>query len=244
MNTYRRTMFLAVVMSGLAVSALAADAPRDSGSAAGSSGEASSVAERLAALGRRLERLDDARKVEIVQRTYGYFVDKGMWTEVSDLFAENGTYEIGGRGVFVGRKRVLEYLQVGLGPERPVEGRLINHMQFQPIVTVSPDGTTAKLRMKALVMSSGGWGDVIYENSYVKENGIWKIASIRAPFVMYSGNDGWAKTTTPNTRPESFPPPPDRMPTEVYLTYPNFYIVPFHYPNPVTGKPYEPVKAP
>jgi hypothetical protein len=200
---------------------------------------ADSAADRLSALDRRLERLEDANAVEIVQRTYGYFVDKGMWTEVSDLFAENGTYEIGGRGVFVGRKRVLEYLQVGLGPERPVEGRLINHMQFQPIVTVSEDGKTAKLRMKALVMSSGGWGDVIYENSYVKENGIWKIASIRAPFVMYSSADGWAKVTTPNTRPESFPPPPDHMPTEVYLTYPSQYVVPFHYPNPVTGKPYQ-----
>ena len=210
---------------------------------AGFAHAADSAAERLDALGKRLERLEDANAVEIVQRTYGYFVDKGMWTEVSDLFAENGTYEIGGRGIFVGRKRVLEYLQVGLGPERPVEGRLINHMQFQPIVTVSDDGKTAKLRMKALVMSSGGWGDVIYENSYVKENGIWKIASIRAPFVMYSSAEGWAKVTTPNTRPESFPPPPDRMPTEVYLTYPSQYIAPFHYPNPVTGKPYPPVKA-
>jgi hypothetical protein len=211
--------------------------------AAGAVSASEPASDRIAALGQRLERLQDAHEVEIVQRTYGYFVDKGMWTEVSDLFAENGTYEIGGRGIFVGRKRVLEYLQVGLGTERPVEGRLINHMQFQPIVTVSEDGKTAKLRMKALVMSSGGWGDVIYENSYVKEDGIWKIASIRAPFVMYSGADGWAKVTTPNTRPESFPPPPDRMPTEVYLTYPSQYIVPFHYPNPVTGKPYAPEKA-
>jgi SnoaL-like protein len=199
--------------------------------------------EKLASLEKRLQRLEDANEVEIVQRTYGYFVDKAMWAEVADLFAESGTYEIGGRGVFVGPKRVLEYLRVGLGTERPVEGRLINHMQFQPIVTVSDDGKTASLRMKALVMSSGGWGDVIYENRYVKEDGIWKIASIRAPFVMYSSNDGWAKVTTPNTRPESFLPPPDRMPTEVYLTYPSQYIVPFHYPHPVTGKPYTGARA-
>ena len=194
--------------------------------------------DKLASLEKRLQRLEDANEVEIVQRTYGYFVDKAMWAEVSELFAESGTYEIGGRGIFMGPKRVLEYLRVGLGTERPVEGRLINHMQFQPIVTVSEDGKTASLRMKALVMSSGGWGDVIYENRYVKEDGIWKIAAIRAPFVMYSSNDGWAKVTTPNTRPESFLPPPDRMPTEVYLTYPSQYIVPFHYAHPVTGKPY------
>jgi len=199
---------------------------------------ADEASDKFAALEKRFQRLEDANEVEIVQRTYGYFVDKAMWAEVADLFAESGTYEIGGRGIFVGPKRVLEYLRVGLGTERPVEGRLINHMQFQPIVTVSEDGKSANLRMKALVMSSGGWGDVIYENRYVKEDGIWKIASIRAPFVMYSSNDGWAKVTTPNTRPESFLPPPDRMPTEVYLTYPSQYIVPFHYPHPITRKPY------
>ena len=196
---------------------------------------ASTPAERLQALGRRLERLDDANQIENVQRSYGYFVDKGMWKEVSELFAENGTYEIGGRGVFVGQARVLEYLRTGMGAERPVEGRLINHMQFEPIVTVSPDGLTGKLRMKAFVVSFAGWGDVIYENTYVKENGVWKIATIRAPFVMYTSFEGWAKSATPNTRPDSFLPPPDRMPTEVYLTYPSYYVVPFHYPHPVTG---------
>lgn len=211
-----------VVALLFAVGAVAQDAPKS----------------RLEALGKRLERLDDANQVERLQRTYGYFVDKGMWLEISQLFAADGTYEIGGRGVFVGPARVLEYLRVGLGAERPVEGRLINHMQFQPITTISPDGLSASMRMKAFVVSSGGWGDVIYENRYVKENGIWKVAAIRAPFVMYSSVDGWMKTTTPNTRPESFPPPPDRMPTEVYLTYPSPYIVPFHYPHPVTGRPY------
>ena len=191
--------------------------------------------QRLQALSVRVQRLQDANDVETVQRTYGYFVDKGLWAEVADLFAEDGTYEIGGRGVFVGRARVLEYLRTGMGTERPVEGRLINHMQFQPIVTVSADGLSAKLRMKALVVSFAGWGDVIYENTYVKQNGVWKIATIRAPFVMYTNFDGWARNATPNTRPDSFLPPPDRMPTEVYLTYPSYYLVPFHYPHPVTG---------
>ena len=103
------------LLTGIAQAQSTADAPR-------------SADERLADLGRRLQHLQDANEVEALQRTYGYFVDKAMWTEISQLFAEDGTYEIGGRGVFIGPKRVLEYLQVGLGAERPVEGRLINHM--------------------------------------------------------------------------------------------------------------------
>ncbi|HEX5420663.1 MAG TPA: nuclear transport factor 2 family protein, partial [Gammaproteobacteria bacterium] len=201
-----------------------------------------SAEERLEAIGKRLQRLQDANDVETLQRAYGYFVDKGMWTEVANLFADDGTYEIGGRGVFVGKKRVLEYLQVGLAPERPVEGRLINHMQFQPITTISPDGRTAKERMKAFVASGYNWGDVIYENTYAKEDGVWKIKTVHAPFVMYTSvTKGWAEDAVTNTWPAKFPPPPDRPPTVVYLTYPSVYIVPFHYPNPVTGRPYRPL---
>jgi len=198
---------------------------------------------KLDALGKRIELLEDANQVEIVQRTYGYFVDKGQWTKLSQLFTEDATLEIGGRGVFVGRKRVLEYMQTAFGPDGPKPGSVINHMQFQPIADVDPDGLHAKQRMRAFVMSNGGWGIPLYENEYRKEDGVWKISKLRGPFTMYTSWEGWAKNAVPNTRPESFPPPPDLPPTVVYLTYPSYYIVPFHYPNPVTGKPWVPLTA-
>ncbi len=229
----RNSRFVAVLLVAIvSVSATAA-------SFADSANTSASAEDRLADLGRRLRHLQDANDVEALQRTYGYFVDKGMWTEISQLFTEDGTYEIGGRGIFIGPKRVLEYLQVGLGAEHPVEGRLINHMQFQPFVTISPDGLHANVRMRAFVMSNGGWGIPLYENEYVKQNGVWKISHLRGPFRMYTSWDGWAKSATPNTRPDSFPPPPDKLPSVVYLTYPSPYIVPFHFPNPVTGAPFK-----
>jgi hypothetical protein len=46
---------------------------------------------------------------------------------------------------------------------------------------------------------------------------------------------GWGEQVNPNTRPDSWPPAPDYAPTHVYLTFPNFYNEPYHYPNPVTG---------
>jgi hypothetical protein len=55
---------------------------------------------------------------------------------------------------------------------------------------------------------------------------------------MYAGYaEGWVDNTTLNTFPEKFLPPPDLPPTVIYLTFPNYYAEPFHYPNPVTGKP-------
>jgi len=196
---------------------------------------------RLDALEKRIDLLEDANQIEIVQRTYGYFVDKAQWTQLSQLFADDATLEIGGRGVFVGRARVLEYMQKAFGPDGPGEGRIINHMQFQPIVDVDPDGLHARMRMRAFVMSNGGWGIPLYENEYVKQDGVWKISRLHGPFTMYTSWEGWAKSATPNTRPDSFLPPPDLPPTVVYLTYPSYYIVPFHYPNPVTGKSWKPL---
>ncbi len=208
--------------------------------------DADGLAARIAALSSRVERIEDARACERVQRAYGYYVDKAMWHEVADLFGEDSTLEIGGRGIFVGKKRIHEYLSVGLGPTGPQPGQIINHMQFQGVVTVAPDGETARGRWRAFVIGGSpwaavNWGSAMYENHYRKVDGVWLLDKLHAPFTMYSlYKDGWHKVTTPNTRPESFPPPPDLPPSVVYLTYPNYYCAPFHYPNPVTGKPAPP----
>jgi hypothetical protein len=201
--------------------------------------------QRLDALDQRITRLEDMNQVEKVQRAYGYFVDKGQWTQLSELFADDATLEIGGRGVFVGKKRVLEYMHGAFGPDGPKEGLLANHMQFQPIVDISPDGKTAWVRSRAFVMSVGGWGLPLYEDEFVKQNGVWKFSRESGPFTMYTRWKGWGHDALNNTWPDKFDPPPDLPPSTVYLTYPAYWIVPFHYPNPVTGKPFpvEPVGA-
>lgn len=196
-----------------------------------------SATQRLAAVQRQVQRLDDERQVEVLQRTYGYYVDKNLWDQIGDLFAEDGTLEIGGRGVFVGRKRVVEYLKwLGDG----VDGRLYDHTQMQPIVHVAPDGRTAKGRWRALVFGgdlgkTSVFGDCIYENEYRKENGVWKISRLYSYFIMYTNLDkGWGVMAWPNTRPEKTLPP-DRPPTRIYDMYPGEITAPFHYQNPVTG---------
>ena len=197
--------------------------------------------QRLNAVGERIEQQQDITELEILQRSYGYYVDKSLWYSLTDLWSEVGTLEIGGRGVFLGKERVYEYMRVGLGTVGPKPGILYDHQQFQSVITLGEDGNTAQNRSIAFVMSSGGWGHVYYENDYVKEDGIWKFANLHGPFNMYAGyNIGWLDNTTLNTFPEKFDPPPDLPPTTIYLTYPNYYVEPYHYPNPVTGKPMPP----
>ena len=197
--------------------------------------------QQLQAAGTRITRLQDMTDIEILQHTYGYFVDKGQWKSLADLWTEDGTLEIGGRGVFLGKPRVFEYMHKGFGEIGPHDKSLIDHQQFQCLPTIDPDGVTGHTRCIAFVMSSGGWGHNYYENTFVKENGVWKFKHLHGPFNMYSGyKGGWIDNTILNTYPEKFAPPPDLPPTVIYLTYPNYYIEPFHYPNPVTGKPMPP----
>ena len=206
---------------------------------------AETTEQKLDALNARITRLEDLNAIERLQKVYGYFVDKGQWTQLSELFADDSTLEIGGRGIFVGKKRVLEYMHGAFGPDGPKEGLLAQHMQFQPIADVSPDGKTGWVRSRAFVMSNAGWGLPLYEDEFVKEGGVWKFNRESGPFTMYTSWEGWGKNALNNTWPDKFDPPPDLPPATVYLTYPAYWIVPFHYPNPVTGKPFvpEPVGA-
>ena len=199
---------------------------------------------QLDALEARIERLEAMNQIEILQRTYGYFVDKGQWTQLSELFTDDATLEIGGKGLFLGKHRVLEYMQTAFGPDGARPGVLANHMQFQPIPDISADGQTGWVRSRAYVMSSGGWGLPLYENAYEKgEDGKWRISRLSGPFTMYTNWDGWGKNALNNTWPDKFDPPPDLPPSTIYLTYPGYYIVPFHYPNPVSGNVFRPDPA-
>jgi len=204
---------------------------------------AQSAADKLDALDKRITRLEDLNQIERLQRTYGYFVDKSQWKQLTELFTDDATLEIGGKGIFTGKPRVLEYMQTAFGPDGAKEGSLANHMQFQSIPDISADGKTGWIRSRAYVMSLGGWGLPLYENEYRKENGVWKISRLTGPFTMYTSWDGWAKNALNNTWPDKFDPPPDLPPSTVYLTYPAYYIIPFHYPNPVTGKAFAPDKG-
>ena len=69
---------------------------------------AQTTEDKLAQLDARITRLEDLNAIERLQKAYGYFVDKGQWTQLSELFTDDATLEIGGKGLFLGKARVLE----------------------------------------------------------------------------------------------------------------------------------------
>jgi hypothetical protein len=52
----------------------------------------------------RLQRVEDVQAIERLERAYGYYVDKHLWDQVVDLFAEESSVEIAQRGVFYNRE--------------------------------------------------------------------------------------------------------------------------------------------
>jgi hypothetical protein len=80
------------------------------------------------------------------------------------------------------------------------------------------------------------WGEGTYENTYVKEGGIWKIKSLhfyQGYYVDYYS--GWDKGALPLVS-QYKELPPDRPPSEDYKVYPQFFVPAFHYNNPVSGR--------
>ena len=143
------------------------------------------------------------------------------------------------RGVYVGKPRVREFLNL-LGPVGLKDGELNDHVQLQVVVHVAPDGRSAKARSRELNMtgvfeSHGEWSEGVYENTFVKENGVWKIKDLRYfPTFISDYDEGWAGDAQPAPT-ASAELPPDRPPTSVYAIYPKAHIPPFHYDNPVSG---------
>jgi hypothetical protein len=197
------------------------------------------LAARAAQLERDIARLEDVNAIKRLQRIYGFYTDKQLWSEAADLFSEDGTIEVGGRGVYVGPKRIREFLSL-FGPETPQPKRLFDQMQLQPVIHVAPDGLTANGRWHVFAQEAvhgeyANWGLGVLENEYVKENGVWKIRRHHFYTTMYTPYEaGWGKEAIPNEGP-SADLPPDRPPTVVYEAYPKSFVVPFHYDNPVTA---------
>jgi hypothetical protein len=236
MSAPSRLFGAALVLSLTAAAWLAFAADNNPTTAAIAALEAEVVASERAA-----QRLEDENAIENLINIYGYYVDKLQWDQVTDLFADDGTIELGLRGVYVGKKRIREMLSL-LGEQGPRYGWLNNHMQLQPVIHVGDDGLSAKVRSRAFIQvgefgKRGDWGEGIYENEFVKQAGVWKFKSLHFFHALGSEYDqGWAKDARPAPPGVSDKIPPDRPPTVVFEMYPKVFVPPFHYPNPVTGK--------
>lgn len=212
-------------------------------------GAVAAAAVDLASLGRqssdlaqRVTRLLDEDAVRNLQHAYGYYVDRKRWDDVAALFADDATLELGLQGVYRGRSSIRRALDQ-FGPAGLAPGELNDHLQLETVVTIAPDGQTARARGIDFALVGwpvdGGyrseWREAVFENVYRKDDGIWRIATMHLyPRFATDYAQGWAQDAQAAPGP-SAAFPPDAPPTVVHGVYPAFHIPPFHFRNPVTG---------
>lgn len=212
----------------------------------------SGIDAEIDALTARVAKLEGTRAVKKLQRAFGYYVDRGLWRDAADLFADDGSIEIGSDGVYVGRARIEEYLRrLHGGQEGLIYGQLNEWVTLQPAVFIADDGQSATARwrdhgMLGQYKQHAEWRDGIYENTYVKEAGVWKIRSLHL-YVNFVApyEKGWARLKPGEglvRSQASLEFPPDRGPTAAYQPFPEVQVPPFQALHPVTGRPVQGVR--
>jgi hypothetical protein len=238
MKTRSLPMVVVWLIAGVALWSLRGAFASSDSKPKGTEAEIQALKSQVADLEHRAQYAEDYIALSNLQTAYGYYVDKCLWDQVADLFAKDGTLEIGLRGVWVGQDRVRAYLHTL--PDFKT-GTLFDHMQLQPMISIVPDGKMAHARWRAfeqfgMLHSASEWGGGVYENEYVKEDGVWKIHKLHYYMTYYVDYyKGWDQGGLPVPGPiKGFPP--DQPTTDAYKAYPDVYVPPYHYKNPVTGR--------
>jgi hypothetical protein len=195
----------------------------------------------IAALDQRIGLLQDADAVERLHTIYGYYLAHNKWDELTGIFTEDGTIEIALRGVYKGRESVRRNLNL-YGVQDELHGTLHNHMQYQPVIHIAPDGQSALMRSRAfsLMGNYGGDGRFMggtYENLFQKRDGVWQLhkdQQMNTYFALY--DVGWKDLQWRPAPGVTDSNPPDAPPSIYFEMYPRAFLPPYHYKNPVTGR--------
>ncbi len=199
----------------------------------------------------RMTAAEDIEAIKKLQRSYGYYLEHWQEEQLLGLWSHspNTTVELNETGQFKGWEGVqkcfhFEDHYTAFNGEKTAPPQYLHIlMPGCGIVHLDPGGQTAKGRwygfflgalprrgeLRALI------GCGIWENEYIKENGVWKLLKVFWNDIISSPLDeGWVKTPYLSNPPMANRPPPG--PNTHFATYPSGYIFPYHYKNPVTGK--------
>ena len=201
-------------------------------------------------LQQQVQTLQDIENIKKLEIAYGYYLEHFMYDEVADLWTDGGRIEWIGLGISKGKTDIAKHCRYAKEYFRRNNQYLHLSPQICPYITIGPDGNTANGRWYAAGGQSGA--SFIYENTYVKENGLWKIDVMKvgglprvsiptAPNAGTSGSRDPGESMTPEKEESLF----QELMSHNYYTerisrvprqeWPP-YICPFHFKHPVTGK--------
>jgi hypothetical protein len=165
---------------------------------------------------------------ENLASAYGYYLDEFMWDETADLFARDGRRRFSSISDDDGRERIRESIKRRYPGKKPTDYFTV-HQLIQPVIHVSSDGQSAKMRTRLfqLAGASGGnglWLAGSYECSTGLEDGTWKFKTMGLDYTWTADyKSGWARVS-------------EKSKGIVATPFPKIVDLPFHYNNPVTGR--------
>lgn len=166
-----------------------------------------SLEKRLEKLEKEIQRLSDFQEIANLQGRYNHLVLGHYWERIVDEMVAKKhpgvKAEIAESGVFHGVEGVKKVFIDVLGKLYNYKGNLGVHELTTPVIEVSKDGQTAKgmwytwgantfLHPEQGVIAI--WQVGKYNNTFVKEDGVWKFLDFRFHVVFRSSFDkGWVK---------------------------------------------------
>src|SRR5690606_9116922 len=130
----------------------------------------------------RLEDIRSVREIKRLQHLWGHYADAGQWSDMAALFSSAGVWTDGATTAS-GRNEVQALLRrtMGSGTDGLAADRLNLRLFLSPVITLSPDGQSARGRWHEVAMTgqarrSADWAGGIHIVDYVREGGGWKIA--------------------------------------------------------------------
>jgi hypothetical protein len=189
--------------------------------------------------------------IENLSSGLGHYIDDFEWAKIGSLFAENGFREAPALGFYKGPERITQVQQLRYGPIRSPRTFIPIHHRTQPVISVSDDGRTAKLRVRLFQVNTsrdapGTLMAGIYEDELSFDGITWKFTQVEIDHYLQTVRykDGWTAiapgegqrlTASPADVLRDLPPDSPNV-GELFPSYPAVGPMWFHYVNPVSGR--------
>ena len=132
----------------------------------------------------RIRVLEDTEAIKKLKAKYWRCVDRKLWNELEDVFAEDATADYGPNMQFQGRKAILQFLKDSMGRDSIIS----THNGHNPEIEITSD-TSARgvwVLNNYMVIDPNTrlreWA--YYEDEYVKEKGQWRKKSTKLTNVL------------------------------------------------------------
>jgi bile-acid 7alpha-dehydratase len=143
----------------------------------------------------RIRALEDIEAIKRLKHKYFRCIDKGLWDEIGNCFAEDAVADYIPGTPLQGRAAIAKFFTENVAPAYS----MCVHQGHNPEIELTSDTAATGIWeldnfMVTAKTNVGFWIAAFYEDEYVKEKGEWKIKRTKVDFFFFSNIEkGWAK---------------------------------------------------